>query len=507
MTDVQEWQQENAQRAFPFTESSRDVDAADAVPYGLIVDLKVFPETPSDNGMYLWAVTYAPSTDTYTFAFRYLHNEQEAIHASVTRTDGGQSRVGTKVLLENLPAGDTSYCFLTPGPKWDEGAPGSLWVVTDTNSVHVGSQYTRYFSPTGATVDPNVIVPGSHSMRRVFIYEPAGLPPVTSWGMNVLQKLKEGNNISLSLDSDGQTVLVNAIGGAGSGYPDPESGSAILYVNGVMADPSDGSVRLSPQDCLNAVSKPMGIDNTIQMLSDCIPCCGCNKYRAVSAAITRRSSKLKALCDYLSNMIIANAGLYNDAVDKINASRKPICRVRNVRVRESNFTVSVQNICTVPIYAHMAITMTDGSGISWANFSLASADAYAAHASLSPLPPLPATSKDYDNTSPDTPSGVYSVFVSGADPSSGTKSIPPGGYMDLTFNYNTASLGLGASVFDLRDTGMQLHIESNGIYGAQKTYGCKKDSYDVKVIPGPVTSRKSCDGSFVDEVSYKVVEI
>lgn len=520
MTDSQEWQQSNAQRAFPFTEQSRSVDAASALPYDFIVDLKVFPYSAEDNGMYLYSVSYDTSTSSYSLVFRYSHSEQVAISGTVTRTDGAQSRVGTKVLLENAPNDSTAYCLLTPGPKWEYGAPSGLWIMTDPGSVHSGTQYTKTFPQEATTVDPNVILPGSHSMRRIFIDEPLGIPSVSEWGYGVTQSLKEGSSISFSVDQDDpDTIVVSAIGGAGSGYHSSANSGELLYINKVSGKGDSGAFSMGTHDCLNKIERPntiypngdlkdsISLPHTIQLLSDCTPCCGCSKYRAVSAAITRRSTRLKQLCDTLSGMIVANAALYNQAVDRINASRKPIARVRNVRVRENNFSFSVQNVCSVPLYAHVAITMTGGTGVTWDNFSIATEDRYMIHDSLAELPPMALTPQDYNYTNPETPNGNYSKFISGSDYASRAKTIPPGGYSDIIFNYNLASLGLGAAVFDLRETHLRLKFETNGIYGSMWTYGCKKDIYEVEVVQSGTTVRKACDGGFVNDINYRVVEV
>jgi hypothetical protein len=240
-----------------------------------------------------------------------------------------------------------------------------------------------------------------------------------------------------------------------------------------------------------------------------LPCCGCDAYRAVSAAISRRSQILKGICDELTSMILANAQLYNNAVQKINESRNPIVRVRNFRVYQQYFKISVQNVCAVPIYAHIGLSVIGGSAASQ-DFFIPGGSDYSEQnlirTDFSDLAPLPSTTKDYVNQNPEIPSGLFLYYVLGVQSTTSvSEPIAPGSYTDLTFMYSGST--------DLRSSGLTIRVESNGIYGGQRngdewvgTYGCKKDTYSAKVVEDAPLINEVC-GNIVSSTNYKIIEL
>jgi hypothetical protein len=291
-----------------------------------------------------------------------------------------------------------------------------------------------------------------------------------------------------------------------------------------------GKFKLNTRGCLTKIERPeirfsgdspdeqqdIKVLNSVQLLSDCLPCCGCEKYRSYTAAIERRSRKLKEVCDLLTQMVTANTELYNEAVRKINSERRPICRVRNLRVFEDQFRLSVQNTCSIPIYVNFRLSVIGGFAIEPQSFSILEfepsleADKPALmYSSIDELPPLSITTKDYYNENPELPSGFFGGFVVGSNSEYGDiKPIMPGSYTDITFYANF-------SVFDLKNNNLTIRCESNGLYGGTVnedgewigTYGCKKDVWIARYEYGPILQSKSCEGEVITRQTYKVTQL
>lgn len=519
MTDTQEWQQSNSQRAFPFSETSYGYSGVpNELPNDLFLDLRFFPNQWEDNKIFLSRITYYSQEDEYQLVFRYVDNLQPVFvdPVIIPRLDNGDSIVGKKVVISD--DSNLIYCAFTPGEKWGSGTAENLWIMSYEIG---GGVFSKIFEASQAMIDESVVVPGAKGVRRIFVQpiKVTDLPilPVNKWGREVKQNIKEGYNICLTLDENNDdTVLVNARGGCGDGYPPNSQDLVIRTINLVPGNAQLGEFKLETHDCLNKIEKPSSIyenddhaqsitiENTIQLLNDCLPCCGCDKYRAVSAAITLRSLKLKELCDLLSSMILANTQLYNEAVKKINTSRKPIAQIRGLRVGATYFTVSVQNICAIPIYAQIGITLINALGVSWNQFYLSPSDANFLRYNINDLPPLQETNKDYQpsNTPERIPSGVFTAFAVGSDSTAlEVKPIMPGGFTDITFLIDPPDLA-----FDLRPRDLTLRLESNGLYGHLLTYGCSKDVYGVKYITEEPRKSLSCDG-WIEIPYYKAIEI
>lgn len=538
MNNIQEWQQENSIRAFPFSEKTI---SQTGIPKDFIVDIKFFPDYYINNSIFLSSVIYNQDNDAYVLEFRYVFNYEiailsESLSRRKTVLENGVStqknRKGDQITIKygnSIVSGLTGYhrnyaiCMFTVGSSWDSAI-----------------QNLSNLSQLESQLDDGVINPGDKSFRRIFIeplpnyiiknkpgsYLAPSIPPEIEWGKEVVQNLKAGEKISFSKDKD--VIVISSYltrENNDSSYDD----LSIKFINGVGPD-EKGKFKLNTKDCLGKIEKPeirysgdspdeqqnLKVLNSLQLLNDCLPCCGCEKYRAYSAAIERRSKKLKEVCDLLVTMVTANTELYNDAVRKINTERKPICRVRNLRVFENQFRVSVQNTCNVPIYVDFRLSVVGGFGIEPQSFSVLEFDHALEsdtppliYSSIDELTPLSVTSKDYLNLNPELPTGFYGGFVIGSNSEYGEiKPIMPGSYTDITFLANF-------TIFDLRNNNLTIRCESNGIYGGvvdddgtwTGTYGCKKDVWVARYEYGPIVQSKSCQGEIIHQQTYRAVQL
>lgn len=529
MTNTQEWQQENSIRAFPFSESILNFDENEALPRDFIVDLRFFPDRYTQENIYLYKVEFNSVNNQYNLEFRYFGEiEQTAISGVLYRTgENNQSLVGKKLVISGGASNPYSVCVFTPGKLWDpifsEGMQTEYFWIQEVGEENDGIYTKLFLNPLESALDNSIINPGPKTIRRIFIDSLSQpIPPSSLWGKEVEQKLFAGYNIEFEKNPTNSVITIHARGGAGEGYPEKEDDLVLRNLNTVYAN-SNGEIKLNPKDCLYKIEQPAigtqvglegeqlnNVENTVQLFSDCLPCCGCDAYRVVSAAISRRSQILKGICNELTSMLLANAQLYNTAVQKINESRNPIVRVRNFRVYQQYFKISVQNVCAVPLYGHIGLSVIDGLAASQDFFIPAGSGGYSEQnlikTNFNDLPPLPPTNKDYINQDPEIPTGLFTYYVLGVESTESViQPIPPGSYTDLTFMYS--------GDIDLRSSGLTIRVESNGIYGGQLvdggwqgTYGCKKDVYSAKVVEDAPLINEVC-GNVVSSTNYKIIEL
>jgi hypothetical protein len=529
VTNTQEWQQENSIRAFPFSESILNFDENEALPRNFIVDLKFFPDRYVQESIYLYKVEFNSLTNQYSLEFRYFGEvEQTAISGILYRTgENNQSLVGKKLAISGSSSNPYSVCVFTPGQLWDpifsEGMQTEYFWIQEVGEENNGIYTKLFLNPLESALDNSVINPGPKTIRRIFIDSPSQpIPSSSLWGKEVEQKVLAGNNIEFEKNIANSVITIHARGGAGEGYPNRPDDLVLRALNTVNSN-SNGEVKLIPKDCLYKIEQPAlgmqvglegeqsnNVESTVQLFSDCLPCCGCDAYRAVSAAISRRSQILKGICDELTSMLLANSQLYNSAVQKINESRNPIVRVRNFRVYQQYFKISVQNVCAVPVYGHIGLSVIGGTAASQDFFIPMGGGGYSeqnlVRSNFNDLPSLPPTNKDYVNQTPEIPTGLFLYYVLGVQSTnSAIQPIPPGSYTDLTFMYSGG--------IDLRSSGLTIRVESNGIYGGQMvdddwrgTYGCKKDIYSAKVVEDAPLINEVC-GNIVSSTNYKIIEL
>jgi hypothetical protein len=517
VTNNQEWQSSNLGRFFPFSEKISQANASFVIPTDFFLDLVFFSDYYYNNDVYVSSINYSSASDEYTIIINYILDNSVAISGNVTRKFNGASRVGNRVCIRashgelDITGKNNNYsvCCFTPGPAWDRiiNEPTTLSNISTLNK-------------TESILEESVCTASAKTLKRIFIEPSAAntktntvyIPPIPDkklWGREFYQKLIQGSNISIQKDTQDSNLLIISAKPNKNPIKGPQD-DGIKFINEIGPISEKGEFFVNTKDCLKKIEKPFDtssltkIDHHIQLLSDCLPCCGCEKYRAVSAAITRRSKKLQEICDLLSSMVTANTQLYNEAVARINSSRSPITRIRNLRVYEDRFKISVQNVCVLPIYAQIGLTILEGTGIEPNNFGIVE-EGMSYYSGLPPsLPmsftPLTRTSKDYLNVLPDVASGYYRGFVCASNStSSNVVPISPGSYTDLTFYIKNPALLVPG--FDLRDNNLKIVCESNGIYGGQYdssgvswvgTYGCKKDRWCARCEIGVPIITNSC---------------
>lgn len=517
MKNDQEWQSSNLVRFFPFSEKINQANASAIIPTDFFLDLVFFSDYYFNNDVYVSSINYSNNSDEYTITINYISDNSVAISQSIPRTIAGASRVGKKISIKashgviDIVGNKNNYsvCCFTPGPGWDRiiNEPSTLSNILSLNK-------------TESILEESICTPSANTIKRIFI-EPSllnlktntvyvqPLPNKNLWGREFYQRIVQGSNLSIVKDANDENLLIISAKPNKNPIKSSQDGG-IKLINEIGPVSEKGEFFINTKDCLKKIEKPFDttnltkIENHIQILSDCLPCCGCEKYRAVSSAITRRSKKLQEICDVLSKMVIANTQLYNQAVASINSSRTPITRIRNLRVYEDRFKVSVQNACVFPIYAQVGLSIIGGSGIEPNNFGIVEEN-ISYYSGVPPLlpssfPALTGTTKDYFNVLPEVASGDYTGFVcSSNSTSSNIVPISPGSYTDLTFYVKNSLLLVPG--FDLRDNGLKILCESNGIYGGQYdssgafwtgTYGCKKDRWCAKCEIGVPIVTNSC---------------
>ena len=515
MPTTQEWLTENSNRRFPF--SSNTAGSPSPIPSGFIADLRFFKSSTEEVQVYLSRVSYDPSSDRFTLYFTSQATGDLLLSGTLTRLNNGVSRHFKKTLL----ASGVTICIFSPGDLWEDPS----WGYTNP-AIPQSWNFTYAF--TQSEIEPTEVFDSIFGFRRIFILKDGPeyvIPPESVWPVNSTQKIHAGYNINIQ---NGDTsigglevstflediITMSVEPGAGEGYPPTQNPSVIDYVgtlNGVAGD-SKGNFKIELADCLR-IFQPVDagnapIPNTLILNSDCLPCCDCSDYTAVSAAISRRSAKIKDENNMLNAMVQSVSSVYNSALESIRKKKPPIIVVRNVRSIEDSITFSVQNISSVPAYAYVGIVKGTGlpsdlavkSGQSFLSVLMSTSGNFCPiiSANKSTLAPLAYTK--YENPSASMPpefqcAADIGILVGNVSTTSGITPIPPGGRVDVILYsasirssidaYIAANGGAGfvpASGFKtmtLGYTSPSISFNSIGIYGSSLSYPCMPDSFSV----------------------------
>jgi hypothetical protein len=514
MPTTQEWLTENSNRRFPF--STATASAANAIPEGLIADLRFFTGATTTEEVYLSQLDYNEPIDSFTVQFSSRATGDVLLSGTLTRLDGSESRKFKKCQI----ASGATVCLFTPGELWDDPSWGY-------SVPSVPESWSKTWAFSEAEVEPSEVLPGIAGFRRIFILKDGyPIPDESLWPVNSTQRIHAGYNINIQegdktlLGTDADSFLKNVLTlsvepGAGEGYPPGQDPTAIDYVGTINGTTGDGSgnIRLELADCLRVFQPVDGgnapIPNTLMLNSDCLPCCDCGDYTAVSAAISRRSAKIKDENNFLNATIQSVATIYNNALESIRTKKAPIIVIRNVRSIEDSITFSVQNISSVPAYAYVGIQKGGGlpsdlavkSGQTFLSVLMTSTGNFCATiaAHRAGVAALPYTK--YENPSATMPpefncSADIGLFVGYPEPSSGAiNPIPAGGRVDVILNsasirssidaYIASHGGAGfvsAASFDsltLAYSAPTISFSAIGVYGATICYPCMPDNYSV----------------------------
>ena len=505
----QEWQSGNQTIAFPFSEGCQ-------IPSDFIVDLRLFLSGTDLVEAYVSSVSYDETADAYTISFARKSDNALVLSGSVSRLpDSGGSRAGFKQSI----ASGAKVCLFTPGAGWDDPSWGGA------------GDWTVNLNFADSAIAPDRVNPGPSTFKGIFI--DGDVPDESEWGG--VQKIHAGYSVTFSenrnlLVAGGGIIDINAVGGSGDGfYPEDDAEAYLYYLNGASPD-SRGNIRVDGIDCIRTFQPESGgapVPATLQVNSDCLPCCPCGSYRNFSRSIGRRSAKLKDLCDRLTEYLDVSVTAYNDAIKILNERRRPLVAIRNIRVLGSKLVFSSQNLSVVPVFAYVQIRIEDEA---YALGDAASSEAKTAILDTSPfsgnpiltiaddkdsLPALPFSVAERPTASvPGTNFGADDptilLRIGSADTDGALRSIAPGEIVihTLSFPDRAAALDLsGTEDGSLAAALPKLTFQTLAVYGTSKSYACSAEEYKAKTVenvPNP-DEFESCETPFADQ--YTTVRI
>ena len=395
MPNTQGWISENEARAFPF---SADNDPGNHPPEDLLVDLRLFLSANDEVEIYISTLSYDSTADAYTLVFSSVESGVTLLTFTINRLDSGQSRVGKKITAGS----GSTIAFFTPGPQWDD----PTWVSSGS--------WTKNWSSIQSAVEPCTLWPGPSTFRRVLI-DGTPSPDSDALSFGATQTLIGGYNFGISVaaprlgsGTDGDTLELTAGPGLGAGFAPVTPDSYIATINGVSPD-SKGNINIAAKDCLQIAQPVAGealIDNTLQLSSNCSPCCSCESYLKVSRAIGRRSAKLKDINLELIQVLTDSVTTYNKAAAAMNAVALPVVTARPSDASSSSVMFVVVNGSRIPAFAYVAVKVVFGSLTPVSSFTIATSPGCSAvpltgtsfsatvDAVRTALPDQPATSLD-----------------------------------------------------------------------------------------------------------------
>jgi hypothetical protein len=310
-----------------------------------------FGDTASITG-----IQYASLTDEWTITI-----ESDAISDSfvaVRRPDPEKSSEGAP---RKAFGSFSSVLSFAPGRAWD-----------DLSITGADSGSLIEFSPDKARIHPQRIIPNPDTFDGFRIvgrhYGTDGIETFSAESVvpNLAERhsIKAGYNIGFDDSSPGQ-INIRALPGDGEGLvPCEEDCAPVLrFLSG--ATPNNvGNVEIQMHDCLRVNMGDAGGGNQfLQLASDCLPCCDCHDYNAVSLAISRQSAKLFDINEELIKATDTVQANYDLAIQAINAQSPGLIIIHSVLVYPTRVYFYVQNISSVPAYALLSIEAAEGVNV------------------------------------------------------------------------------------------------------------------------------------------------
>lgn len=504
----QEWQTGNSLIGFPFSSE----ESGQVLPDDFIVDLRLFLTGTKIIEAFLKSIAYDHVADTYTVIFAKKQGGATVLEGTLARLDAsGGSKVGFKQAISN----NEKVCLFVPGNSWHNPEWGG------------NDSWTQTYASDEAEVSSDVVNPGPATFRRIFVE--GHVPDEFLWPMGGAQTIIGGYNINLgtgggrSIISIPGAIDLSAIGGAGYGYPpgEPRTIDYVATFNGEGPD-QRGNIQFDTVDCLR-VFQPMTeselpVPNTIQVVSDCMPCCTCEEYRNTSRAVGRRSAKVKDLCDRLQQLITGSSIAYNIGVDAINKNRKPLAVIRSIRAGGSTIDFAVQNVAGIPIFAYVAIRIESSDYLlgsmsaSQSNVIVVPGGGGDVHAAVishrSDLPSMP-----YD-VSENALAGIpvtnfssapaFLLCVGEKRSGAGFFPISSGGLISVRLSFPSiaaAIVGATTPAGSVAAAHPLISFSSLAVYGASKAFACAADFYRIKIIDNdlPPDEFEECDLPFAND--------
>lgn len=501
----QEWQAGNEPVAFPFVSGC-------SLPTAFLLDLRFFPTGTNILDAYVSSIQYDSTLDAYTIVFASALDNVPLLSGSLSRVpQEGGTRVGSKQVI----ASGSRVCLFTPGKDWDDPSWGGA------------GSWTNNFGHADTAISADLINPGPSTFKGIFI--DGNVPDETLWGNGATQRLFAGYNVTFQPTArnpfvSDDTVGLSAIGGAGEGYV-PVVAPILDYVSSIAGATPDakGNVNLVGIDCLRVFQPRTGdtpVPATMQLNSDCMPCCSCASYRKFSRSIGRRSARLKDLCAQLNAELNTSVAAYNDAVAIINANRKPLVAIRNVRALASRLTFTSQNLCSVPVFAYTQVRIVSSLyGLGPASVS----EGHTRAIDMSTYLGNPAATVEADRASlPALPFNVAErplaaipsvnfgtseplLLICLGQPATDGSMLPlaPGEVVEHTilFPDRAAAVDLSNGVEGSLAAALpEIQFQTVAVYGASHGYACSAEQYQVRVVEvTPVVDEfESCELPFAD---------
>jgi hypothetical protein len=459
-SNFQEWESQNSQINYPFSENNVE----SSLPKDFIVDVRFFLDKQTERSVYLRSLGF--NGTNYSLEFCFSGGTEVAISGSLPATTSEKK-------LYIWGNHQESVLILVPGSSWGDSSWNSSLPLT--------------FSESESTLEKINISSGVRSLRRIKIAD--SVEDESSWRKDTIHKLQGGSGVLLNR---ADTVQFNAdlnnrdVIEISADFSPASADTGELFIKTIngIAPTSLGKFLVKGLDCIKDVPKVNSANfpdpNAIKIKSECLPCCGCNGYQLTSDAIAHRYNKLVELRDHLQSMVNTSVAQFNLIEESEDALIRPVAKIGAIRISKNTIKIALQNVSTLPIYGRYGVS------ISGASFS------YAGPSSV-PHGPLPAPEKykGYSNSdSGDIPVGDFTGVLG---------PISSGSYVDLVFN---ASLPEGQ---DLRAMSLDFDLEANGYFGTPPQLGCSKYVYSATSSPDD-PQPNICNGSTPSTPRYTITE-
>ena len=321
---MQEWLNENSVRNFPFT-SSED-SSLESLPQDFILDLKMFLSKSETYPAFVKRVSFNHTSDSYYLEIASVDTEAVLISGTVGRLDNSLQR--TRIVIGLGEA----VVMMTPGDGWHTPIYGL------TNS------WTKVFSSTNTLIEQSLTYLNPLVINRILIDPDDVSDPLNGVTQPDMPfAITSGFNINLDVISDeeafidygnsnGTTLVIGAEEGTGSGFapyvPIPDGPLTIKTINGSHGD-SEGNILLNVGDCIRISQPTIGVDNpqplpaTLQLESDCVPCCGCSNFNHVVLNLKIKHAKIIEMNNKLADISSSAIRQYNVIKARLEA-RPPV---------------------------------------------------------------------------------------------------------------------------------------------------------------------------------------
>jgi len=321
---MQEWLNENSVRNFPFT-SSED-SSLESLPQDFILDLKMFLSKSETYPAFIKKISFNSSTDSYYLEIALVSTNAVLISGAVGRLDNGLQRY--RIVLG---AGE-AVAIITPGSGWHNPTYGL------TNS------WEKVFSPSNTLIEQSLTSLNPLVINRILIDPsdvadplngamPTDTPYTVTSGFNISLDIANSNEDFINSNvASGASLVIGAEEGAGLGFipyiQPPDDLPTVKTINGKGGD-SEGNISFNIGDCIRISQPTVGINNpqplpaTLQLESDCVPCCGCKNFNQVVLNLKIKHARIIEMNNKLASISATAIAKYNLIKSKFEA-RDPI---------------------------------------------------------------------------------------------------------------------------------------------------------------------------------------